>query len=124
MADILADFVQDETPLLNSADAIVPIPAAPGKYVARGFAPNDLVAQRISQRLALPVYDVLRRRDGNDTLHATYQDLADQFTADAARARRLRGLTIILVEDIWTKAGQFRSAQESYVPSLPPESPL
>jgi hypothetical protein len=103
MADVLADFVFEATPLLRFVDMIVPIPAAPRKFVARGFAPNDLVGRRLSERLALPVHDVLRRQDGTDTLEATYQDLAGQFTLEARRAQQLKGLSILLVEDIWTK---------------------
>src|SRR5207249_2613388 len=39
MADLLADFVLEATPLLRFVDVIVPIPASPKKFVARGFAP-------------------------------------------------------------------------------------
>jgi len=122
MADILADFIFDTTPLLKDVDAIVPVPASPAKYVVRGFAPNDLVGQRLGQRLALPFCDVLRRRDGTDTLEATYGDLAGQFTLDEARAQQLRGLSILLVEDIWTKgrtipicAGKLRACEPAKV---------
>jgi predicted amidophosphoribosyltransferase len=103
MADVLADFIFEQTPLLRSADVLVPIPAAPRKFAARGFAPNDIVAKRLSMRLALPVYDVLRRVDGIDTRDATDAELSRQFVADKARPVDLRGYSVVLIEDIWTR---------------------
>jgi predicted amidophosphoribosyltransferase len=102
MADIMADFIAEQTPLLGEADVLVPIPPSPAKYAERGFAPNDIVADRVGARLAIPVWKVLVRRDGIDTKEASDAQLAAQFEARAPVGKRLSGLTVLLIEDIWT----------------------
>ncbi len=102
MADITADFVRETTSLLAEADMIVPIPPAPAKFAERGFAPNDIVAERLSVRLAIPVRKALVRKDGVPTKEASDEELESQFEVRPAIGRSLRGLSIVLVEDIWT----------------------
>lgn len=103
MADVLADFILEDTQILQDVDVIVPVPASPSKFAARGFAPTDVVAKRLGRRLALPVRIALVRKNGAPTQDASDTDLAAQFEARAAEGKRLAGLSVLLVEDIWTR---------------------
>lgn len=103
MADILADFIIEATPLLGDVDVLVPIPPSTRKFAERRFAPNDIVASRLSTRLALPVRRVLLRHDGPDTEGASDAELATQFEVGASQGKALANLSVLLVEDIWTR---------------------
>jgi hypothetical protein len=79
LAEILATFILFETPVLATADILVPIPPSTGKFGDRGFAPNDLLATYLRRRLGLPVCSALRRTSGTPTREATDEELAAQF---------------------------------------------
>ncbi len=102
MADIAADFLRESTRVLAGVDVIVPIPPAPAKFNERGFAPNDIWANRLSLRCGVPVRKALLRRDGTATRDASDEELDEQFQVKTSVGRNLGGLSILLVEDIWT----------------------
>lgn len=101
ITDILADFVLEGTNVLRSADIVVPIPPSTEKYANRGFAPNDIVAKGLETRLALPCRQLLLRSSGPPTREASDEELSAQFTTN--RGTDLSGLSVLLVEDIWTR---------------------
>jgi predicted amidophosphoribosyltransferase len=103
MAEIASDFILEKTELAKAVDVLVPIAPSPEKLVKReGLAPNDIVAMRLSQRLALPVWKAVTRATGRPTREASEDELSKQFSVPVPFGRRLKGLTILLVEDIWT----------------------
>jgi predicted amidophosphoribosyltransferase len=102
MAEVMATFILDQTALLEYVDILIPIPPSPEKFGERGFAPNDIVADYLGERLALPVRNVLVRKPGLATREATRQELAAQFEVKPAQGAKLKDLAILLVEDIWT----------------------
>lgn len=102
LAEVMATFILFETPLMASADILVPIPPSTGKFSERGFAPNDLVAAYLRTRLGLPVCSALQRKSGTPTREATDEELAAQFEMKASAGEKLKGLSILLLEDIWT----------------------
>jgi predicted amidophosphoribosyltransferase len=102
LAQILADVVIERTPVLRTGDLLVPVPPDTGKFVKRGFAPNDGIAGVISERFAMPVRHALIRR-GGDTRNQTVAALAKQFRVEPSEEQYVRGRTVVLVEDIWTK---------------------
>src|SRR5207249_9605673 len=106
--DLMADFILERTPLLKYVDAVVPIPHAPEKTSRRGFGPNYVLGERIGERLALPLWDVLRRREGVATRQATASELAAQFEVAPGQARKLKGRSVVLLEDIWTTGRTFQ----------------
>src|ERR1017187_3130246 len=59
IGDIAADFLLELPGVLDHADVVVPVPPSTKKFANRGFAPNDLLARRISARLALPFKPIL-----------------------------------------------------------------
>jgi predicted amidophosphoribosyltransferase len=100
VTDILADFLFETTDVLRYVDIIVPVPPSTEKFVNRGFAPNDVVAAGLTTRLALPSMQVLVRSAGPPTREATDEELSKQF--GVSNKLNLKGLTVLLVEDIWT----------------------
>jgi hypothetical protein len=102
LAEVVATFILFETPLMASADILVPIPPSTGKFSERGFAPNDLVAVYLQTRLGLPVCSALRRKSGIPTREASDEELASQFEMKVSAGKKLKGLSILLLEDIWT----------------------
>jgi predicted amidophosphoribosyltransferase len=101
LAQIMADFAYERTPVLKSADVLVPVPPDPAKYNKRGFAPNDDICAILQQRLAMPARRAIIRR-GGDTRGSSLSQLAGQFEVDSSEARSIAGLKVLLVEDIWT----------------------
>jgi predicted amidophosphoribosyltransferase len=102
IADIAADFLIENTNVIKDLDAVVPVPPSTEKFSERGFAPNDIVARHIGARLALPLIPVLCRRPGPPTREATDEELAVQFEVRSADGGGVQGLSLLLVEDIWT----------------------
>lgn len=102
MADIAADFLMELSGVVDNVDVIVPVPPSTKKFAHRGFAPNDMLARRISERLALPFKPILLRKTGLATREATTEELSRQIGVRAADAHGIKGLHILLVEDIWT----------------------
>jgi predicted amidophosphoribosyltransferase len=104
IADIASDFLLEKTDLLKAIDILVPIAPSPEKVAKRdGLAPNDVVAARLSQRLALPLWKALNRVKGPPTREASDEELSKQFSVPSAVRTRLKGVNILLVEDIWTR---------------------
>jgi predicted amidophosphoribosyltransferase len=103
MAEVMADFVIKQTPLLKYVDLLVPVPPSPEKFRERGFAPNDIVADYLGPRLGLPVRKILLRKAGVPTREALMHELAAQFEVRPALAVKLKGTSILLAEDIWTR---------------------
>lgn len=102
LADIVADYLIEEGGVIGTADVLVPIPADPNKYVKRGFAPNDVLAEHLSRRVGLLVYPSLVRTPGESTREATEEELAAEFRVEERYGIPLRGLYVALIEDIWT----------------------
>lgn len=102
LAEVMATFILLETPLMATADILVPIPPSTGKFGDRGFAPNDLVVTYLRRRLGLPVCSALRRTSGTPTREATDEEFAAQFEIRPSAGEKLKGLSILLLEDIWT----------------------
>jgi predicted amidophosphoribosyltransferase len=98
IGDIAADFLLELLGILDNADVVVPVPPSTEKFANRGFAPNDLLARRISARLALPFKPILQRKTGLATRAATTNELTKQFEVPATDAQGINGLSVLLVE--------------------------
>jgi predicted amidophosphoribosyltransferase len=126
MAAVVADFVLETTTLMRHVDVLAPVPPDPVKFVNRGFAPNDILARHLSSRLALPVVFAINRK-GGQTRQASWGELEAQFEVTDRRPQSVRGLSVLLIEDIWTWgrtipicAGKLKSsgAKEVYAVAL------
>lgn len=102
LAEALATFILHETPLLATSDILVPVPPSTAKYSNRGFAPNDLLAEYLQRRLGLPLCVALTRKSGIPTREASDEELAAQFDVLVSAEKRVKGVCVLLVEDIWT----------------------
>jgi predicted amidophosphoribosyltransferase len=57
LGKVLADFLFSETPVLKTADFIVPVPQEPERVSRRGYSIPHLLAEEVSNRCAIPVLD-------------------------------------------------------------------
>jgi len=107
LAALLSDYLYKKTKILHSADYIVPIPPDPAKYVQRGlYAPNDLLANRLSQLLALPMAPALVRHNvGVSTREADVSQKLVMYELDNQQKKSLTGRGILLLEDVVTSGG-------------------
>ena len=103
MADIVADFVLEDTDLMKRVDVVVPVPPSPDKFGRRGFAPNDIVGHRLQTRLALPFVGALLRKVGIETREADWDQLAGQFSVEWKGRQGISNPSVLLIEDVWTR---------------------
>jgi hypothetical protein len=102
MADALADYLLEATDVLGIVDVIVPIPpSAEKKFNRGGLAPNEVVSERLSQHLALPVRSILVRLPGEQTHRASESELSRQYGVSSGPVD-IANLGILLVDDVWT----------------------
>lgn len=86
------------TSLTREVDAIVAVPAQPSRRRERGYHVPDLMADRLSKRLKVPVVDPLVRvDDGSQLGRDRQQRQAVQFTTSGVVPERL-----LLVDDVVT----------------------
>lgn len=86
-------------------DLVVPVPLHWWRHSRRGFNQAELVARAIARRAGLPLSTraLARRRAGRRQLGLSRQErLASLAGCYAARASRVRGRTILLVDDVVT----------------------
>ena len=84
--------------LTREVDAIVPVPAQPTRRRERGYHVPDLMAERLSKRLKVPIIHPLTRvDDGSQTGRDREQRQAVEFRASGYVPERL-----LLVDDVVT----------------------
>jgi hypothetical protein len=107
LAALVSDYLYKKTNVLQFADYIVPVPPDPAKYVGRGnFAPNDHLANLLSQFLALPMATALLRHNvGVSTREADVTQKLDMYELDNKHKKILNGRGILLLEDVATSGG-------------------
>jgi ComF family protein len=98
--------------LLDAQEAggalLVPVPLHRWRIWSRGFNQAALVAQALSRRTGIPVATGLLRRTVNTPpLHslgvkARQRVVKRAFSLAPGAAARITGLTVILIDDIWT----------------------
>jgi len=88
-------------PALRGVDAVVPVPAHPGRRRRRGFDPAGLLAGRLAERLELPLAACLTRGGGRRQVGAGARQRRDpRRLAVVARAPPPR--RALLVDDVHT----------------------
>ena len=109
LADVMANHMARLLPLDGGADTIlVPVPLHRWRIWSRGFNQAALIAERIGQRTGLPVeVDIIRRIKATPPLHALRRSerakiVQGAFALAPGAQARLRGKTIVLIDDIWT----------------------
>ena len=105
LSDLLAEARQAELLQLPRDTWIVPVPLHWWRRLRRGYNQAEALAQGLSRRLDLRVYQTLWRVKAAD--HLAYKDASDRMRTmrGAFRTRPnpgLKGRTILLVDDILT----------------------
>ena len=88
-------------PALRGVDAVVPVPAHPGRRRRRGFDPAGVLAAALAGRLGLPLAACLARGGGRRQVGAGRAQRRDPGRL-AVRARRRVPRRVLLVDDVHT----------------------
>jgi ComF family protein len=105
LSDLLAETRKPELAQLPCDTWVAPIPLHWFRRLQRGYNQAEALALGLSKRLGLPIHQPLKRVRATDRL--AHQKASDRFAAmrDAFSVRadpRLRGRTVLLVDDILT----------------------
>lgn len=95
-------------------DVIVPVPLHPGKQRMRGFNQAEYLARKIGSFYGIPVSDQILRKTGKTRsqkklgIKERKKNLKGAFSV----SRRLDGLTILIVDDVYTTGSTMDAAAE------------
>ena len=104
----IADRMAAAVPAPPPADIVAWVPCSPKRRKGRGFDPAELLARAVARRLGLRARGLLRRLDDEPQTARTLQGrLAGP---GLAVRRRLRGETVLLVDDVCTTGSTLRAA--------------
>ncbi|HEY7266055.1 MAG TPA: hypothetical protein VH501_00035 [Solirubrobacterales bacterium] len=100
LAGIAAGAMLRALPDGESADAVVPVPAAPWRWRWRGFDPAEEIAIALCERAGLPHLPCLRRDGGRRQVGRRRR----QRLSGAPRVRAVADppRAVLLVDDVWT----------------------
>jgi ComF family protein len=102
LADLMAAHMAANLPAaLRVADAVVPVPAHPGRRRRRGFDPAAVLARALAGRLDLPLSACLRRGGGRRQVGAGRAQRRDPSRL-AVKLRAPPPPRVLLVDDVHT----------------------
>lgn len=105
--------------VLNGADAIIPVPLHYKRLVKRRYNQSALLARAISQASGVPIWpEVLGRLRSTPPqaglpARTRRQNVRGAFAVPPAQASRLRGMTLVLVDDVFTTGATVNSCAET-----------
>lgn len=119
IADLLYDsLIQNEEfmrQIANSKWLMVPIPLSKAKYRKRGYNQAEILAKELSKRLDLKVLDCLERNKETVTQvglskKERRENIKDAFSIKKKFENRLKGKSIMLIDDVVTSGATFSEA--------------
>lgn len=105
--------------LAHVPEAVVPVPAHPTRLAERGFDPAALIARELARGLDLPlVVDGLAKvrptlAQASLGKERRLTNLEGAFVVPASRAARLRGVRVVLVDDVRTTGATLAACREA-----------
>ena len=90
---------------LRNSDVLVPVPQHPEKHAARGYNQAEELAKVLSDKLGLPVADILKKvkneSERGERIHDRLEKTREMY-AFSGGSENVQGKKIILVDDIVT----------------------
>jgi len=111
MGDLL---LHDETLREHGAfDCLVPVPLHPRRQRKRGYNQSELLARALSRQVEIPTRTLLERTRATRpqvglNLKARGENVRGAFSLDSRFAGDVRGLKILLVDDVFTTGSTLR----------------
>lgn len=97
---------------------VVPVPTTPSREKHRGYNQAELLARELAPRIGRPVVPALARREGTATqvsLHRSERlaNVREAFRGVPEHAPRVRGRSVLLVDDVLTTGATAGAAAEA-----------
>ncbi len=100
VADLMADRIQWLAPAHMLSGAVVPVPTAPARVLARGFDPAGELAGALAERIEAPVECCLRRRGSGRQVGRRRADRVGHPPCIQVHGRAPR--SVLLIDDVLT----------------------
>lgn len=113
VADALAEAMRRLEPLTGRV-SLIPVPLGARRARARGYNQSERIAQALGRRLGAPVRtDLLRRTRETQTQTALTPEARRANLAGAFAAGAVRGLAVVLVDDVFTTGATLAAGAEA-----------
>jgi ComF family protein len=102
---LMVDFLKNNREVLAGIDAVTFVPLQPGRVRGRGFNQSRLLAAGIAAEAGVPLLDTLAKRRATKPQNELSRDERLRNLKGAFSARRdvrLKGLNLLLVDDVMT----------------------
>lgn len=113
VADSLAEAMRELEPLTGGV-SLIPVPLGARRARVRGYNQSERIAAALGHRLGVAVRsDLLRRTRETQTQTALTPEARRANLAGAFAARDVRGLPVVLVDDVFTTGATLIAAAEA-----------
>lgn len=116
LGQLLGDFVLKRTNLVKSCDIIVPVASDPKRSYERGFEITQVLAEGVSQVVAMPVVgNYLVRSESDHAKNLRKLELVNSYFSKPEKSKQIEGRSILLIDDICTSGRTLNRCAEILV---------